>query len=96
MALTRDEIAHVASLARLEFNEEELLRLMSQLTGILDYVAKLNELETHEVPPTSHVLPLEDIYRGDEPRPSLPREEILKNAPDTAAGCFRVPKVIEA
>jgi aspartyl-tRNA(Asn)/glutamyl-tRNA(Gln) amidotransferase subunit C len=95
MKLTRDEVEHVAKLARLAITEEEKEKYSQQLSNILTYIEKLKELDTSKVEPTSHVLPMKNIFREDEVKPSLPREEILKNAPDRAEEFFRVPKIIE-
>lgn len=94
-AITREQVEHVADLARLSLTPEEAERLTEQLNQILAFAHKLNELDTDGVEPTSHVLPLANVMRDDEVRPSIPREEALKNAPDHADGLFRVPKVIE-
>lgn len=95
MKITRDEVEHVAKLARLAITEEEKERYTQQLSNILTYIEKLKELDTSKVEPTSHVLPMKNIFREDEVRPSLPREEILKNAPDRTEEFFSVPKIIE-
>ncbi len=95
MKITKDEVEHVAKLARLAVTEEEKERYSQQLSNILTYIEKLKELDTSRVEPTSHVLPMKNIFREDEVRPSLPREEILKNAPDRTEEFFRVPKIIE-
>lgn len=95
MKLSRDEVVHVANLARLTFDEEELDRFASQLSSILDYVEQLGELDLEGVEPMAHVHDIVNALRADAVRPSLPREAVLANAPDADAGCFRVPKVIE-
>lgn len=95
MKITRDEVEHVAKLARLAITETEKEMYSQQLSNILTYIEKLKELDTSKVEPTSHVLPMKNIFREDEIRPSLPREEILKNAPDCTEEFFRVPKIIE-
>ncbi|CAM3583694.1 Asp-tRNA(Asn)/Glu-tRNA(Gln) amidotransferase subunit GatC [Hydrogenibacillus schlegelii] len=95
VAITREQVEHVADLARLSLTPEEAERLTEQLNQILAFAHKLNELDTSGVEPTSHVLPLANVMRDDEVRPSIPREEALKNAPDHADGLFRVPKAIE-
>ena len=95
MKLSKQEVEHVAKLARLAITDEEKERYSQQLSNILTYIEKLKELDTSKVEPTSHVLPMKNIFREDEVRPSLPREEILKNAPDRAEEFFRVPKIIE-
>lgn len=95
MKITRQQVEHVAKLARLAMGNEEKELFTRQLGEILAYIEKLKELDTSKVEPTSHVLPLKNVFREDEVRPSLPREEILKNAPDRTEEFFRVPKIIE-
>jgi aspartyl-tRNA(Asn)/glutamyl-tRNA(Gln) amidotransferase subunit C len=95
MPLTLKEVEHIANLARLELTDEEKARYRQQLSAILDYFAQLRELDTSGIPPTSSVLPPRSALREDEPRPSLSLEELLRNAPDTEAGQFRVPPVLE-
>ena len=89
--IDREQVLHVARLARLELADEELERMSAELSGILDHVERMNELELEEVEPTSHVVALENVLRSDEPRPSWPRERVLEPAPDPAQGAFRVP-----
>jgi aspartyl-tRNA(Asn)/glutamyl-tRNA(Gln) amidotransferase subunit C len=93
MPITREEVLHVARLARLEIPEGEIDRLRGELEAILDAVGKVAELELADVPPTSHPLDFVNVWADDEPRPSLSAEEALKNAPDAAEGAFRVPAV---
>lgn len=95
MKLTKDDVVYVAELARLEFNDDELKVFSDQLTSILDYAEKLNELDTSNIMPTAHVLPVNNVLREDVVIPSLDREKVLQNAPDQQNGCFKVPKVIE-
>ena len=95
MKITREQVLHVAGLARLEFEPSEVDALAAKLSGILDYVEKLGELDLTAVEPTAHVHEIVNAFRRDEPRPSLTNAEALSNAPDPEAGCFRVPKVIE-
>jgi len=95
MALTEADVDHVAKLARLEITPEERTRYRGQLNAILDHAAGLTGLDLSQVPPTAHILPLNNVWRMDSVCPSLPREEVLANAPDKAKGCFRVPKIIE-
>ncbi len=95
MAVTLDDVRKVAYLARLGFSAEEEARLVDELNRILGYVEKLNELNTEGVPPTSHVLPISNVFREDVVAPSLPQDELLANAPSKRGGYFRVPKVIE-
>ena len=89
--LSRDQVLHVARLARLELNEEELDRMGEELSGVLDHIEKIGELDLEAVPPTSHVVEVENALRADEPRPSLPRDVVLAEAPDPAPDGFRVP-----
>jgi aspartyl-tRNA(Asn)/glutamyl-tRNA(Gln) amidotransferase subunit C len=95
MKITKQEVEHVAKLARLELSEQEMEKLTNQLSGILTYVEKLNSLDTAGVEPTSHVLDIMNVMRDDVARPSLPQERALANAPDKAAGHYKVPKIIE-
>ena len=89
--IDREQVLHVARLARLELAEEEVERMSGELSSILDHVERMNELELENVEPTSHVVALENVLRADEPRPSWPRERVLEPAPDPAQGAFRVP-----
>ena len=91
MAITREDVLHVAELARLALTEDELERLGGQLNAILDAVGKVSELDLAGVPPTSHPLDLANVWADDEPRPSLPSEDALANAPEREGGFFRVP-----
>lgn len=89
--IDREQVLHVARLARLRLSEEEVQRMSSELSGVLDHVDRIAELDLDAVEPTSHVIGLENVLREDRPRPSLPKEEILEPAPDPAEGGFRVP-----
>lgn len=94
--ITKKDVEHVALLARLEFDEEKKELFTEQLNNILDHISMLNKVNTDHVPPTYHVLPQKNVWREDEVRPSLSREEALANAPEQENGCFKVPKVIES
>ena len=94
--LTLPEVSRVAFLARLELSDAEKQRLTSDLNTILDQFARLQELDTTDVPPTSHSLPLQNVFRDDEVRPSLPRDAATANAPETRDGNFIVPQVVDA
>jgi aspartyl-tRNA(Asn)/glutamyl-tRNA(Gln) amidotransferase subunit C len=94
MSVTIKDVEHVAALARLSFSEEEKQRLTAQLNEILRYMELLNTLDTSNVEPLSHVIELQNVFREDVLRASLPREEALKNAPSHDEEFFRVPKVI--
>lgn len=91
MAITRDEVLHVARLARLELAEEEIERLTVQLGAILEAVGKVAELDLSDVPPTSHPLDLVNVWGEDVPHESLPLEDALANAPEREGDLFRVP-----
>ncbi|TMK24876.1 MAG: Asp-tRNA(Asn)/Glu-tRNA(Gln) amidotransferase subunit GatC [Actinobacteria bacterium] len=91
MAISRDQVLHVAKLARLALTEDELERLEGQLGAILEAVGKVAELDLDDVPPTSHPLDLVNVLAEDEPRPSLDRDVALANAPAAEDGAFRVP-----
>ncbi len=94
MALSRDEVLHVAELARLSLRPEEVELFTRQLNDILAYVEKLQELDTSGVAPLAHVIPVFNAFREDEVREGLPTEEALANAPAREAGSFLVPRVI--
>jgi aspartyl-tRNA(Asn)/glutamyl-tRNA(Gln) amidotransferase subunit C len=89
--IARDEVLHVARLARLALSEEELEPMARELSAVLDHIAKMGELDLSGVPPTSHVVEVTGALRPDEPRPSLPREIVLAEAPAVADGGFLVP-----
>jgi aspartyl-tRNA(Asn)/glutamyl-tRNA(Gln) amidotransferase subunit C len=95
MTLTIEQVEAIANLARLELSAEEKELLSRQLSDILDYVSRLQELDTGGIPPTSSVLPPRSVLRADEARPGLERETLLRNASETEAGQFRVPAVLE-
>ena len=95
MKLTLEQVQHIAELARLELTAEEKERYRQQLSDILEYAARLQSLDTSGIPPTSSVLPPRSVLREDEPRPGLPLEEVLRNAPQTEQEQFRVPPVLE-
>ncbi|WP_297056610.1 Asp-tRNA(Asn)/Glu-tRNA(Gln) amidotransferase subunit GatC [Thermosulfurimonas sp.] len=96
MAISKEEVQHVAHLARLEFSEEDLERFTRELSGILEYMAKLSEVDTSGVEPTYNALRLENRFREDQVRPSFPPEEILSNAPEREGSSFVVPRVIRS
>ena len=95
MEISKEEVEHVAKLARLEVSEDEKAMFARQLSGILTYMDQLKELETKGIEPTATVLPTENVFRDDDVRPSLPQEKALANEPDQTDGFFRVPKILE-
>ncbi|HET6908487.1 MAG TPA: Asp-tRNA(Asn)/Glu-tRNA(Gln) amidotransferase subunit GatC [Mycobacteriales bacterium] len=94
-AITRDDVAHLARLARIAMTDEELDHLAGQLDVILGAVARVQEVAASDVPPTSHALPLTNVYRSDNPRPSLTDEAALAAAPAAEDGRFRVPRILD-
>jgi aspartyl-tRNA(Asn)/glutamyl-tRNA(Gln) amidotransferase subunit C len=95
MSISREEVQHVAHLARLGLSEEEVGTLQEQLSAILEHMRTINELDTSHIAPTAQVIPLRNVMRDDEPRPSLAQDQVLANAPDRDGDFFRVPPVLE-
>jgi aspartyl-tRNA(Asn)/glutamyl-tRNA(Gln) amidotransferase subunit C len=93
--ISLQEVDHVARLARLELSAADKERMRSELDGILSYIDKLRALDTRDVEPTSHAVPVTNVMRDDVEQPSLPQEDMLANAPDRQRDMFRVPKIIE-
>jgi len=89
--IEREQVLHVAKLARLSLSEEEVETMVGELSGILEHVDRIGNLDLESVEPTSHVVALENVLRPDEPRPSLPPEVALSSAPEPQDGAFRVP-----
>ncbi|WP_010097416.1 Asp-tRNA(Asn)/Glu-tRNA(Gln) amidotransferase subunit GatC [Ornithinibacillus scapharcae] len=92
--ITKEQVKHVANLARLEISEEEAEMFTDNLSSIIQFAEQLNEVDTDGIEPTTHVLDLKNIMRKDEPRQWITREEALKNAPDQKDGQFRVPSIL--
>lgn len=92
--ISRDEVAHLAMLARLAVTPEELDTFAGQLDNILDAVAKVGEVAADDIPPTSHAVPLTNVFRTDEVRPSLSQQQALAGAPAAEDGRFRVPRIL--
>jgi aspartyl-tRNA(Asn)/glutamyl-tRNA(Gln) amidotransferase subunit C len=95
MAISREDIEHVAFLARIGLTDDEKATLQEQLSSILEHMRTINELDTSQIPPTAQVIPLRNVMRPDEPEPSLPAEQVLQNAPDREGAFFRVPHILE-
>jgi aspartyl-tRNA(Asn)/glutamyl-tRNA(Gln) amidotransferase subunit C len=93
--ISREDVQHVARLARLEISAEDLVRMQAELSNILAYIDKLRSVDTAGVPPTSHAVPLTNVMREDESSPSLPLADMLANAPEAAGDFFRVPRIVE-
>jgi aspartyl-tRNA(Asn)/glutamyl-tRNA(Gln) amidotransferase subunit C len=94
VAVTRADVEHVAMLARLALTDDEIEQLTGELGAILEYAADVSALETSDVPPTAHPLPLVNVLRPDEVRPCLDRDEVLAEAPAAEDGQFRVPRIL--
>lgn len=88
------EVRHVARLARLELTDDEVVTLQGELSALLEHVDKIRQLDTADIPPTAHPLPLHNVLRPDEPRPPLPRELVLRGAPEVESDRFRVPPIL--
>ena len=95
MKITRSEVEHVALLARLQFDDEQLDLFVNQLNTILDYFDKLQDLDTRDCEPTSHVVAIQNAFRNDTEEGFSGKELLLQNAPSEEQGCFKVPKIIE-
>lgn len=93
--IDRSMVEHIAELAKLALTEDEVALFAEQLSEVLDYAERLQELDTEAIPPTASVLPLRNVLRPDVAQPSLPREQALANAADTADGQFRVDAILE-
>lgn len=93
--ITKEQVKHVANLARLDVSEQEVEMFTEQLSSIISFAEQLNEIDTEGIEPTTHVLDLKNVMRKDEPRQWITREEALKNAPDQQDGQFRVPSILE-
>ena len=89
--ISKDEVLHVARLARLELTDEEVSKFQEQLSAIIDAISKVSELDLSDVPPTAHPLEIANTWAEDEPRPSLPLDDVFANAPDRDDDYFRVP-----
>lgn len=95
MAISREEVEHIAKLAKLSLSEQEVDKYAKDLVSIAEFVNQLNEVDISGVEPTAHVVDKKNVFRKDDRKESFPREQILKNAPSKEAGCISVPKVVE-
>jgi aspartyl-tRNA(Asn)/glutamyl-tRNA(Gln) amidotransferase subunit C len=96
MSLSIEEVEHIAELAHLNLSREEKEHFREQLSAILDYAARLRDLDTSAIPPTSSVLPARSVLRSDQPRPGLATEDVFRNAPQQEDGQFKVPPVLDS
>lgn len=94
MRISKAEVEHIALLSRLELSEEEARQYTEEMNSILDYAALLQKIDTREVVPTAHAIPLNNVFREDEVQPSMAQDKILENAPDAEDGFFIVPKIV--
>lgn len=94
MAISKKEVEHVALLARLSLSEDEKEKFAKQLSQILEHAGKIAELDTKDIKPTSHVLPVKNVFRKDEEKPSLSKEDALSNAPAEEEGMIKIPKIV--
>ncbi len=92
--VSRADVEHVATLSRLALTDDEIEQLIGELGAILEYAAEVSALDTVDVPPTAHPLPLVNVFRPDDPRPGLDRDEVLAEAPAAEDGQFRVPRIL--
>lgn len=95
MSLTREQVAYIAELAKLDLSEDEIARYAGQLSAVLDYANELQKVDTADIPPTASVLPITSVLREDVVSPSLPREKVTLNASDAIEGQFRVDAVLD-
>jgi aspartyl-tRNA(Asn)/glutamyl-tRNA(Gln) amidotransferase subunit C len=93
--LSREQVIDIADLAKLDLTEQEIEQYADQLSAVLDYASRLEQLNTDDIPPTASVLPLQNVMREDVVRPSLPREQVIANAPAALEGQFRVDAVLD-
>jgi len=94
MAISKEDVEHIALLSRLTFNSQEIEACAQQLSSILAYMEKMNTLDTEGVEPAAHVLPLKNVFREDVCKPGLPLKDALANDPENEAGQFRVPRIV--
>lgn len=95
MKITKEQVEHVAKLARLNLTEEEKEHFTNDMEAIISFADQINELDIKDVKPTDHVIPINNVFRDDVIKPSMDREQLLKNAPSQENGCFSVPKIVE-
>ncbi|MCT4544253.1 MAG: Asp-tRNA(Asn)/Glu-tRNA(Gln) amidotransferase subunit GatC [Vallitalea sp.] len=95
MKITKEQVEHVANLARLNLTEEEKEEMISDMGVIIEFADRINELNIEDITPTAHVIPINNVFREDIVQPSFSRDELLKNAPNKEDGCFSVPRIVE-
>jgi aspartyl-tRNA(Asn)/glutamyl-tRNA(Gln) amidotransferase subunit C len=95
LKISKEQVEHVAHLARLNLTEEEKIQMTKDMEAIIEFADQINELDISDVEPTAHVIPINNVFREDVVRPSMDRDELLSNAPNKEDGCFSVPKIVE-
>ncbi|MBC7958443.1 MAG: Asp-tRNA(Asn)/Glu-tRNA(Gln) amidotransferase subunit GatC [Vallitaleaceae bacterium] len=95
MKITKEQVTHVANLARLNLTEEEKEVMTKDMASIISFVDQMNGLDISEIKPTDHIIPINNVFRDDVVKPSMNREELLRNAPEQENGCYSVPKIVE-
>ena len=95
MKITKEQVEHVANLARLNLTQEETEHLTKDMESIIAFADKINSLDINDIEPTAHIIPINNVFRDDIIKPSMDREELLSNAPNKENGCFSVPKIVE-
>ncbi|PKM51849.1 MAG: Asp-tRNA(Asn)/Glu-tRNA(Gln) amidotransferase GatCAB subunit C [Firmicutes bacterium HGW-Firmicutes-7] len=95
MKITKEQVTHVANLARLNLTEDEKELMTKDMASIITFVDQMNKLDITGVDPTAHIIPINNVFREDEVKPSMDREQLLSNAPSQERGCFNVPKIVE-
>lgn len=95
MKITKEQVEHVANLARLNLTDEEKEQMTKDMEAIIAFADQINGLDIADVEPTAHVIPINNVFRDDEVKPSMERDILLSNAPNQKNGCFNVPKIVE-
>lgn len=95
MAIDKEQVQYVANLARLKLSDQEIEKLTVDMAKIIEFADKLSDLNTEGVEPTAHILPMNNVFRKDEVKPSYDRDEIIANAPSKENGCYKIVKVVE-
>lgn len=95
MKITREQVEHVANLARLNLTEEEKEQMITDMGVIIEFANRINEMNIDDINPTAHVIPINNVFREDNVNPSFSRDELLSNAPNKENGCYSVPRIVE-
>ncbi|GMQ56872.1 Asp-tRNA(Asn)/Glu-tRNA(Gln) amidotransferase subunit GatC [Vallitalea sediminicola] len=95
MKITKEQVEHVANLARLNLTEEEKEQMTTDMEVIIEFANRINEINIDNINPTAHIIPINNVFREDIVNPSFSRDELLSNAPNRANGCFSVPRIVE-